>query len=95
MNGSKLNLMKTWSVDKKRRYHLRRLVSSSDTQNLKEYFEGPPVISIIDHPLQLVRYNHLNGSAEDGDGVALVYVLMKTKLCYYPREKIMFQFPSI
>ncbi|HEX9666257.1 MAG TPA: MXAN_5808 family serine peptidase [Thermodesulfobacteriota bacterium] len=51
--------------------------SSSDTQNLKEYFEGPPVISIVDPPLATESDTiTINGSAEDGDGVALVYVFL-------------------
>jgi carboxyl-terminal processing protease len=51
--------------------------SSPDTQNLKEYFEGPPVISIADPPLATESDTiTLNGSAEDGDGVALVYVFL-------------------
>ena len=51
--------------------------SPPDTQNLKEYFEGPPVISIADPPLATESDTiTLKGSAEDVDGVALVYVFL-------------------
>jgi carboxyl-terminal processing protease len=51
--------------------------SSPDTQNLKEYFEGPPVLSIVDPPLATESDSiTIKGSAEDADGVALVYVFL-------------------
>ncbi len=51
--------------------------SSPDTQNLKEYFEGPPVLSIVDPPLATESDTiTIKGSAEDADGVALVYVFL-------------------
>ncbi|MGB7292017.1 MAG: MXAN_5808 family serine peptidase [Thermodesulfobacteriota bacterium] len=51
--------------------------SSPDTQNLKEYFEGPPVLSIVDPPLATESDTiTIKGSAEDVDGVALVYVFL-------------------
>jgi carboxyl-terminal processing protease len=51
--------------------------SAPDTQNLKEYFEGPPIISIVDPPLATESDTiTFKGSAEDADGVALVYVFL-------------------
>jgi carboxyl-terminal processing protease len=51
--------------------------SPPDTQNLKEYFEGPPVLSIVDPPLSTESDTiTIKGTAEDVDGVALVYVFL-------------------
>jgi carboxyl-terminal processing protease len=66
--------------------------SPPDKQNLKEYFEGPPVISIADPPLATESDTiTLKGSAEDVDGVALVYVFLdedKVKLLPSRQDKI-------
>ncbi len=51
--------------------------SSTDAQSLKEYFEGPPVINVVDPPLSTGSDTiTLHGSAEDVDGVALVYAFL-------------------
>ncbi len=51
--------------------------SSGEAQNLKEYFEGAPVINVVDPPLSIGSDTiTLQGSVEDVDGVALVYVFL-------------------